>query len=245
MARGRMISKEITLDKRVNDLSGDTSRLAFTWLVTFADCEGRVHGDPAVVRSLLFPRRTDVTVPDVEKFIREWHDCGLVEWYEADGDRWIAFPKFSSHQVGLRKDREAPSSIPAPPSEELRTNAGLTPEDIPVKLKEVNGKEVNGDDARLIQELSAAFVSETRIPELTGGTEDWLEPLHQMAEAGVIVDDLVSGIQALRKNKKYKIVGPRSTVKAAIIAMSERLGTDATKNGVSADDLQRLGYATR
>ena len=60
MPRGRFISKEITLDKKVNNLADDTSRLAFTWLITFADCEGRTPGDPAVVRSLLFARRVGV-----------------------------------------------------------------------------------------------------------------------------------------------------------------------------------------
>jgi len=65
MARGRMINNTICRDKKLNDLSSDTSRLAFTWLVTHADREGRVHGDPAIVRSLVFPRRADVLVEDV------------------------------------------------------------------------------------------------------------------------------------------------------------------------------------
>jgi hypothetical protein len=115
MARGRFITNEITKDKRINDLSNDKSRLAFTWLITFADSEGRTHGDPALVRSMLFPRRTDVTVEQIEACIREWADAGLIVWYEAEGDQWIYFPNFEKHQVGLRKDREPASAIPAPP----------------------------------------------------------------------------------------------------------------------------------
>ena len=86
MARGRMIANAITSDKRVNDLSSDTCRLAFTWLVTFADCEGRTYGDPAMVRSMLFPRRDDVTTAQVASFIQEWVRLGLVVCYEARGD---------------------------------------------------------------------------------------------------------------------------------------------------------------
>src|SRR3990167_2527107 len=149
MARGRIISNEIARDKKINDLSDDTSRLAFTWLLTFADVEGRTHGDPALIRSMVFPRRTDITIERIESYIQEWHDSGLVVWYEADGDQWICFPQFNKHQPNLRKDREAPSAIPAPPGyapplpqdappnppDELPTDSGETPAEGPVKLK--------------------------------------------------------------------------------------------------------------
>ena len=138
MAKGRMINNAIAFDAKIHRLSCDTSRLAFTWLITFADVDGRTYGDPAIVRSMVFPRRTDVTAEDVEKYIIEWQKEGLIEWYERDGDIWIQFPNFDKNQAGLRKDREAPSAIPAPP---LRSNSGETPEQVPVKRKEVNLKE--------------------------------------------------------------------------------------------------------
>lgn len=162
MASGRMITNAIPADKKINQLSDDTSRLAFTWLITFADSEGRTYGDPGVVRSMLFPRRSDVTIEQMEGYIREWHNLGLVVWYEADGDQWIWFPKFDKNQPGLRKDREAPSRIPAyvaeklppgsnPPPDELRSGSGPDPEEIPVKLKEVKLKEWNSISADLLQ----------------------------------------------------------------------------------------------
>jgi hypothetical protein len=115
MARGRMINSKITRNKAINDLSDDTCRLAFTWLVTFADVEGRTNGDPALVRSLVFPRRTDVTVDQMAGYIREWHAAGLVTWYEAEGDMWIEFPGFDDNQRGLDRRKEQPSDIPEPP----------------------------------------------------------------------------------------------------------------------------------
>jgi hypothetical protein len=140
MAQGRIIVNAICADKRISQLSTDTSRLAFTWLITFADCEGRTYGDPAVIRSMIFPRRQDVTIEAMEFFIREWATLGLIVWYECDGDYWISFPKFDKNQPGLRKDREAPSRIPTPPqidAEGLRSYSGVTPDQLPVKLKEV------------------------------------------------------------------------------------------------------------
>ena len=128
------------MDKKINDLSNDTSRLGFTWLVSFADVEGRTPGDPAIVKSLLFPRRMDITAEQVQLFIQEWAAAGLIIWYEAEDDLWIQFPKFDENQKGLRKDREAPSHIPAP---SLRSNSGATPDEIPVKLTEVKLTENN------------------------------------------------------------------------------------------------------
>lgn len=115
MARGRIIVSDITKDKRVNDLSDDTSRLAFTWLVTFADREGRTHGDPAIVRSMVFPRRDDISVDQMRQYIAEWAACGLVTWYEAEGDHWIAFPSFEKHQTGFDQRHEPQSIVPEPP----------------------------------------------------------------------------------------------------------------------------------
>src|SRR3972149_12340481 len=75
MAKGRIIISEITRDKKINELSSDTSRLAFTWLITFADSEGRTYGDPALVRSMLFPRRDDLSTEQMQVLIQEWHDA--------------------------------------------------------------------------------------------------------------------------------------------------------------------------
>ena len=122
MARGRMINSKITRNKAINDLSDDTSRLAFTWLVTFADVDGRCNGDPALVRSLVFPRRTDVTVEQMAGYIQEWADAGLVVWYEAEGDLWIAFPSFEENQRGLDRRKEPASDIPAPTDPVLSTD---------------------------------------------------------------------------------------------------------------------------
>jgi hypothetical protein len=155
MARRRMISNAICSDKRVDNLSDDTSRLAFTWLITFADCEGRTYGDPALIRSMLFPRRQDVTIERMERYVQEWAACRLIIWYEAEDDLWIQFPGFVKNQPGLRKDREPESFIPAPQNGRLvipfvdestqesitvqdviQQSAGSLPDECPVILKE-------------------------------------------------------------------------------------------------------------
>lgn len=185
MANARMITNEITADKKINQLSDDTSRLAFTWYITFADCEGRAHGDPAIVRSKLFPRRQDVTIDQMESYIREWAMLRLVYWYEVDGDLWITFVNFEKNQPGLRKDREAKSRIPAyVEPEELRQYSGLLPEQVPVKLKEIKLKEsvtATASDASLSPETAILKVLSgvTGMIALPGGQEAYAEKIYQ------------------------------------------------------------------
>lgn len=248
MARGRMITNRIASDAKINQLSDDTSRLAFTWLITFADVEGRTHGDPAMVRSMVFPRRGDITVEQMETYIQQWSDFGLIYWYEGNGDKWIEFVNFKKNQPNLRGDREPRSEIPAYCPEEIQENdvinpanirktSGNCPANIPVKLREekrreVKRREVNGGDipaftAGSMAELSSVFVQETQIPELTGGAPRWIGAIEEMIAAGITPDDLRKAIKAL-KNKRYKISGPWSIQNAAVMEMSSR------KNGSNA-----------
>ena len=221
MARGRFISKKICADKTVQDLNDPWSMLAFTWLITHTDCEGRTYGDPAMVKSLVFPRRTDVTVEMIDGYLREWDKQGLIFWYEADGDMFIEFPNFEKNQPGLNKDREAPSTIPS--------RSGVTREQNTVKLSKVKISEVKGapepnDDPKTHpgSHFSAIFVEETHIPELTGGVLRWSDAVQKLIKAGVTEDDLRTGIHAMQ-DKNYSIVGLQSVVNPAIVAMQNRL----------------------
>ena len=135
MARGRFISNSVITDRAVNQLSSDTCRLAFTWLITLADCEGRTQGEPELLLASLFPRRRDVTPEMMEDFIKEWCDAGFIVWYSGDdGDRYIQFANFFKHQVGLRKEREQKSAIVPP--DESRIIAGVVTDE----LRSVDGK---------------------------------------------------------------------------------------------------------
>ena len=115
MARGRFISKDIIGDKEVNELSTDTCRLAYIYLITLADCEGRIIGDPDYLASMLFPRRREVTPDMIRSFVGEWAEAGFIVYYEtAAGEKIIQLINWEKHQKGLRKDREAPSNFPDP-----------------------------------------------------------------------------------------------------------------------------------
>lgn len=227
MARGRFIEKKICFDKTVNELSCFESMLGYTWLITHLDCEGRTYGDPAVVRSLVFPRRTDITVEQMESFIQEWHDTGLIIWYEVDGEKYIYSPKFKLYQVGLNPDREAKSVIPT--HEQVRSESGAGQEQIPVKVKvsvndnpndkcEVEG-ELHSDEPFYL--FSKVFQKETGLPDMSGGVPRYIKSINEMIDMGAEPDDLKVAIAELRK-KEYQIVSPGSCVNAVRNVIGKR-----------------------
>ena len=114
MARGRMISKSISLDEKVNSLPDDTARLLFTWLIPHLDCEGRQHGDPVTIKSIVFPRR-NISIRKIEKYLKEMEKKRLILRYSVDGNAYLFAPNFEKHQTGLQKSKEAQSQIPPPP----------------------------------------------------------------------------------------------------------------------------------
>lgn len=174
MAKGRFISKEICLDKRVSELSDGYSMVGFTWLITHADCEGRIYGDPAIVKSLIFPRRMDVTVEMVAGYIQEWEAAGLIKTYEVNGDIYIQFPNFDKHQVGLRKDREPVSHIPAKCGNHLEE---ISENRVNVKLIEVNSN-VN-DNCKNHANFYIEFQANIGIPLMGGKDIDYLADLQK------------------------------------------------------------------
>ncbi len=108
------------------------------------------------------------------------------------------------------------------------------------KEEEEEKEDVNDNDtdfsSGVLANLSSVFVSETKIPELTGGAPRWIGALKDMAKSGVTPDDLRAGIRALRK-KDYKIAGPWSVQNAAVMEMSARKTSKNNGDGTYTGEL--------
>ena len=134
MPRGRFLSKSISLDEKVNALSDDTCRLLFTWLIPHLDCEGRLHGDPTTVKSIIFPRRK-ISERRIDKYLDEIAKLGLIFRYSINGNAYLSAPHFEKHQMGLQKSKEAQSQIPPPTPELVQSKDKLTPPQVKAKVK--------------------------------------------------------------------------------------------------------------
>lgn len=124
MAKGRMLNRSVSLSAKFQALPDDTCRLLATWIIPQLDCNGVFYADPVVVRSLVFPRRSDVGIEQVAGYLQAIEKAGLIFIFNANGSAWQCWPGFADNQQGLRPDREGTSTFPKP----VRNNSGVTPE---------------------------------------------------------------------------------------------------------------------
>lgn len=160
MASGRMLQRKISQSHDVAKLietvceemgleHGPFAGLLFTWSIAHQDREGRMHGDPRLVKAAVFPLIDAITAKHIESYLASMQRLGLVNWYEVEGKRYLQFPTFDANQPGIRKEREPESVIPEP-SKGVAVNRGALPSNcrqtadkLPAEVEE-KGKEVEG-----------------------------------------------------------------------------------------------------
>ena len=86
----RSIHVDIIGDKRVNDLEEPWYIIGHFRALLKMDNLGRLEGDPASLRALLFPRNPHMTPRKVAAMAQKFHDVGLFFLYSAaDGDSFL------------------------------------------------------------------------------------------------------------------------------------------------------------
>jgi len=223
MAKGRFVSKQITIDKKVNDLKDPWSMLGFTWMIPHADCEGRLYGDPSVLKSIIFPRQNgNISVEQVEKMACDWHNAGLIIYYEDDCDRYIQLLNFEKHQSGLRKDREPASAIPRFNPDNCRIIAGLNRVKLSkVKLSKVE-EEDNAPHVRSIQRMIEIVV---KLPP--SGPDD-IMAMDEIEAMNPLQEDIQSAYNFLVGQGK-RVTRYTSLVGCVRTAIAKRLQTKPKK----------------
>ena len=106
----RILRDGILTSKRVNALSW-AAEVFYRRVHSVVDDFGRHSADAALLRAACYPRRlNDVSDQDVDKWLAECADRGLVRVYEVDGERYLEVTKFD------QRLRSAISKCPPPPS---------------------------------------------------------------------------------------------------------------------------------
>ncbi len=101
MANRRMISKSISISRKVNSIS-DFGALLFTWMIPHADDYGVLDGDEGTIKALVVPRRKQ-TESAVGQALAEMQKVGLIWRYFYKNKPYIQFINFEEHQEGLHK----------------------------------------------------------------------------------------------------------------------------------------------
>lgn len=107
-ARIRSIKPELWQDEQLGQLPIH-AQLLFIGLISHADDEGRLRGNPLLIGAQVFPYRPEI---DVEDGLRHLERAGRIVRYSVDGQAFIWVCRFTEHQ---KIDKPKPSALPPPP----------------------------------------------------------------------------------------------------------------------------------
>ncbi len=229
MARGRMLNKSISASKKFHLLPDDTCRLLATWTVSHLDKNGVFYADPVIVKSLVFPRRGDVSIEQVELYLTAMQKAGLIVLFTAQDQLWQYWPGFADNQTNLRSDREK-TDFPAPIlsqspvvksgndtsdtrnnddsiPEVFRQEAGNIPALYPPNIKESKLKETNttGSGGQFssdeLQEVSTAY--ESNIGFISPIASDELKDMLAIYSSEWIIDAFKIAVKANKRRLNY------------------------------------------
>lgn len=180
MPNGRFVSRTIALSTQLAGVSLEADYL-FGRCIPHLDVDGRLTGEPALVKASVVPLRTEMTPDKIASCLAELtaargiDNTPLVYWYQTRGHKCLEFPAFRAHQRGMHPEREAKSKLPASSDPDalpvvactgpdlIRTNSGPARDE--VRLREVKVSEVKvSEDGRGAQRAR----TERR---------DWIAPL--------------------------------------------------------------------
>lgn len=111
MARIRTIKPELPADEKLGGCS-IAARYLFVMLISQADDDGRMRGNPAFVRGSCLPY-DDVSLQQVDEWLSELAAGGFLTRYAVEGERYVALNAWHKNQ---RIDKPRASQIPEPSS---------------------------------------------------------------------------------------------------------------------------------
>jgi hypothetical protein len=141
VARRRMIDPNFWQSEDVSKLT-IRQRLLLIGLFSNADDEGKLRGNPAFVRSLVFPYE-DISIKDIEEDLHVVENIDSILRYEVDGNKYIKLINWTKFQ---RVDKPQKSMIPEPNN--YSENDSKNESENGYRLKEKKGKERNIEEKR-------------------------------------------------------------------------------------------------
>lgn len=104
-----MIYAKIWTSEQFGKIS-DKAKLLYIGMITLADDDGRLRGNPLYLRSQIFTYN-DMPLDEVKQLRDEIVSTGLINVYTVDNFEYIEHPKWEEYQT-IRKDLYSPSSLP-------------------------------------------------------------------------------------------------------------------------------------
>ncbi len=234
MPQWRRLWAKTTESIDFNDMPDDFTRLLWAMLPLCLDREGRGIDNPSWVRSKIFPLRNDVSLEMVQTAM-EWFafridpetGLGMIIRYQVGNHACFFVPTFHEHQGDTNK--EAASTLPAPPPDLLRTYSGHTPDLLQSKslLEESRGEESKREESGT-NSFASSDISEDP-PEIVNYLNELLERLHlSKLDNRDQIDDLVRlrdayGLERSLECATWLGAKPQMTARKAIRSMQTAL----------------------
>lgn len=111
----RFLKESIRTSKTINALNDFQFRV-WAYLITYVDDFGRGSAEPEIIKGFVFPRRKSVTEASIKSALDDLARMGLIRLYDVDGDSYLYFPNWASHQ----NVRATSSKFPDPTDDNTR-----------------------------------------------------------------------------------------------------------------------------
>lgn len=108
MARIRSVKPEHWNDKELPNISLQ-AHLLWIGMWNFSDDDGIIEADPLLIRSQVFPRRTDIRTEQLEQWLGQLVTARFVIPFEYNGSGYYIHRTFKAHQ---KIEKSKPSKIP-------------------------------------------------------------------------------------------------------------------------------------
>lgn len=108
MSRIRSIKPEHWNDKELPNISLQ-AQLLWIGMWNFSDDDGIMEADPLLIRSQVFPRRTDIRMEQMEQWLGQLVSARFVIPFEYNGSGYYIHRTFKTHQ---KIEKSKPSKIP-------------------------------------------------------------------------------------------------------------------------------------
>ena len=176
--RIRSLKPEIWDDEAVGAISRD-ARLLFVGLITQADDDGRLRGDPRLVGAQVFPY--DALAPtQVEAWLEELAEIGLIVRYENADRPFIELPAWKRHQ---RINRASESAFPSPEADDsVRTHGTLSEDSRPharAWIKEGRGEDQGEERIRIKERIKESSSSKNSVELPTQIFQFWVKAMEK------------------------------------------------------------------
>ena len=182
----------------------------FVRLIQKADDFGRFHGNPTLVRSLLFPLKNGLRDSDISARLAACEKAGLIRVYESSGKPFIEIVNF-----GQRLKTSTRSKYPDPPW----SNCGQIPEhpgtsgNIPENP--ARGEDEGGDDNHTHRARKCANDASFLLGDLFPDWQRWLSVWEDMHGNGRQMNEIIQQSQ-LERLLRLPAEVRRDALKAAI-----------------------------